>query len=214
LPLLVWNRCCCPMTTDPAKESLLPSSSSPSPGWIAPALSACPHRICSIPSIIFAALFWMCSRRSRSPVLMTPHVDAVRAVSPMQRCRITSLNMVATLQMQTGTAWAVRAHYWLMFSLPHTSIPKCFLAWLYSVLTSPPTWYWYWGGCHDPSARPCTWIYWTSLGSLGPTAQACLGLSGERCVLWACWLHPAAWCHSQTYWGCTWSQCWCRWWRC
>jgi len=29
-------------------------------------------------------------------------------------------------------------------------------------------------GCLDPGARSCSWICWTSWGSPGPTAQACL----------------------------------------
>ena len=32
--------------------------------------------------------------------------------------------------------------------------------------------------CPDPSAAPCTWPYWTSLGFHGPTSPACPGPSG------------------------------------
>jgi len=60
----------------------------------------------------------------------------------------------------------------------------------------------------------CTWICWTSWGSPGHTAQACLGPSRWHPVPLVCWLHPIAWYRLQTCWGCTWPHCWSHWWRC
>lgn len=61
---------------------------------------------------------------------------------------------------------------------------------------------------HNPGARPCIWVNWTSWGSPGPTAQASLGLSQWHPVPQMYQLHHAAWRHLQTCWGCTWSYCW------
>ena len=67
------------------------------------------------------------------------------------------------------------------------------------------------GDCHDPGARPYPWICWTSWGSPGPTAGACLSLSQWRSVPQVCQLYLTAWCHLQTLWGCTQSHCQYHW---
>lgn len=47
----------------------------------------------------------------------------------------------------------------------------------------------------DPGVRPCTWIYWTTYDSPGPTAWTCLCLSGWHPVSHVCWPHFTAWHH-------------------
>jgi len=54
--------------------------------------------------------------------------------------------------------------------------------------------------CLDPSATPCTWPWWTSFGSCGPTFQTCPGPSGWHSFLLLCQLYHSAWCHLQSFW--------------
>jgi len=68
--------------------------------------------------------------------------------------------------------------------------------------------------CHNPGARPCPYICWTSWGSPGLTARACLGLSGWHPVHQECWQLCTAWCHLQICWVSTQFHCRCHWWRC
>jgi len=48
--------------------------------------------------------------------------------------------------------------------------------------------------CPDPSATPCTWPCWITLGSLGPTFQACPGRTGWHPFLLLYQLHHSARC--------------------
>ena len=85
---------------------------------------------------------------------------------------------------------------WLMPSFQSTSTPSSHSAGLCSISQLVLRG----GGCHDLSATPCTWIFWTSW--LKPKS------------LWmASCPSGIPWCHLQTYWGCTWSHCQCHWWR-
>jgi len=93
--------------------------------------------------------------------------------------------------------WAVRAHCWLMSSLPSTCAPSRFRQGCALSLHSPPCTDS--RGCLNPGAR---------LGFVEPHevpwahCSACLGPSGWHPVPWVCQLHHTAWCHLQTCWGC------------
>ena len=115
-----------------------------------------------------------------STVLRTPLLDAVLYMRPHQHVAEGQDHLPYPAGHASFDAakvqllfWAVRAHCWLMSSLPSSSIPRSFLAlFLYSPACADSR------DCHDPGARPCTWICLTSWSSSGPTARACLGLSG------------------------------------
>jgi len=89
---------------------------------------------------------------------------------------------------------AVKVHCWLTSSLlvcPSPFQQDCALSFLsLSCIDS--------GGCRNPGTRFCIWICWTSWSSPGPTAWACLILSGWPPFLCACWSHHTSWCHPLT----------------
>ena len=100
---------------------------------------------CFIPWIIFVAFLLMCSNRSTSLLYWGLYIWMQYArwslTSAEQWGRITSLNLLTTfLLMQPRiwlSFWAVRAHCWLMSSLPSASILKSFSEGLCSILTHP-----------------------------------------------------------------------------
>ena len=71
---------------------------------------------------------------------------------------------------------------WAHVKLAIPQCPRSFSAGLYSF--HPPACIAS-GYCIDSGARPCTWIYWTSWGSPGPTVQACLCSTGWHPTSWA-----------------------------
>ena len=95
--------------------------------------------------------------------------------------------------------WAARVHCRLVYSLPPTSSLRSFSTGLFSSLTTPACIAS--GGCHDPGARPCTWIYSTSCCLPGPPVQTSLGLCEWHSVSQVCQSHHKVWCHLQTCWG-------------
>ena len=85
-----------------------------------------------------------------SPALRTPHLDTVVQVRSHQHKaegRFTSLNLLTMLLLMQLTIrlafWAVRAHFWIVSSLPSLNTLKTFPAGLCSILTSPSL-YSYW----------------------------------------------------------------------
>ena len=88
----------------------------------------------------------------------------------------------------------MRTHCWLVSSC-HPPLPPS-PVWQGCVLSLHPLVCTDSGSCHDPGARSCTGVYWTSRGLPGPTACACLGLSEWYPVRQVCWPHHTAWYHS------------------
>jgi len=175
------NKACGPITwiwdSDSKNTEVTPAfvsaGASSSLGCTAPALSLSLKKRRSIPGIIPVALLWMhsisllywglpiwmqCSRwgltvqsRGADPL---PHPAGHAALNAAH-------NMVDFL----GCKSPVLAHA----QLPSTRTSSSFLAGLCSVLLSLACTVS--GGCHDPGARLCIWLSWTSWGSLGPYAQ-------------------------------------------
>jgi len=131
-----------------------------------------------------------------------------------QKSRITSLDLLtATLLMQSRIQlafWAAKAYYWLMSSLPSVSTPKSQQGCVQSFIPSACIDI---GGCHNSGAKSCTRLFWTSWGTAGPTAWACLGLSGWHPVPQTNWPYHTASCHLQTWWEWIQFHYWCHWWR-
>ena len=191
-----------------------------SPGWTAPDLSACPHRE-GVPSI--GSFLWSSSGCSLTgPHLsctedFTPRHSMPGEVSPAQSRGAESPPSICWpcyFWCSPGYGWLSGLQGHIAGSCPayHPPLPprpfwqRCSPS-LYPPACTTGR------GCHNPGARPCTWIYWTSWCSPGPTAWACLDLSEWHPIPWACQPHHTTRCYSQTGWGCTQSHCQCHWWR-
>ena len=149
-----------------------------------------------------------------SPILRTPHLDAVLQVRPHQH-REGSPASTCWLCF----SWCSPGYGWLS-GLWELTVGSCSAAiykypqvLLGKVMLNPFVTHAGSKGCHNPGIKPCTCICWTSWCSPGPSAWVCLGLSGWHPVPWACLPHHTVLCHLKNHWGCTWSHCQCHWWR-